>query len=340
MEQRTVTGSRPTIWDVARVAGVSQQTVSRYLREDSQMRPETIDRVRAAIDQLQYQPNLAARSMRTRRSTRVGVFIPTMSHSGMAEVFSGAVEAAHEAGYGVEAFSVDGTARDRYEKVLQVADSGQVAGVLALAPLPPESGNQYPRRAVIVVSGDYDDQTRGIGELADGSPVADLMEHLYSIGHRRFVHITGDLGFSSARARRDVFIETVERLGVGPARVFEGGWTEAHGHDAVMSLREQECPTAIIGANDLVAAGAIQAARRRGWRVPEDVSITGWDNYPLSASLEPSLTTVDVDRRKLGRSSMGRLIATLQDQEPPSPEGNLNTIVWRDSVASADQGRH
>lgn len=333
--RRSSAGIRPTIWDVARAAGVSHQTVSRYLRDDPQMRLKTKERVRHAIDELQYQPNLAARSMRTRRSARIGVFVPTISHSGMAEVFTGAIEEAYESGYGVEAFSVDGTARERHEKVLQVADSGQVAGVLALAPLPPESEDQYPGRAVIVVSSDYDDQTRAIGELADGSPIAEIMEYLHSMGHQRFLHITGDLTFASARARRHVFLETAERLPIGLAHVIEGGWTAEHGRVAVKSLREQTRPTAIIGANDLVAAGAIQGARQRGWRVPGDVSVTGWDNYALSSMLEPSLTTVDVNRRELGRSSMSRLIATLNEQEPPLLESNLNTIIWRDSVGKA-----
>ncbi|MFI9487980.1 LacI family DNA-binding transcriptional regulator [Promicromonospora sp. NPDC052451] len=358
-------GRRATIWEVAKAAGVSHQTVSRYLRNDSKMRPETVARISSAVRELDYRPNLTARSMRTRRSGRVAVLLPAVATYGPPQILSGVMEVAHEHGYTIEALSVEGGPAQRFERVLELADSGQVEGVLALAPLPPESEHRFPDRAAIVVSADYDDEFRGVGELADGSPVADLVERLAELGHRRFLHITGALDFASARGRRDVFVETIERLGLGPARVIESDWSAEGARAAVLALPEEDRPTAIIAASDVGAAGVILGARERGWSIPGDLSVTGWDNNQLGAYLQPTLTTVHVDHRKLGRAAMARLVATLRpdpgtssgtgpasasgagadprpDQgrgsiAPPGPgtttaDAPLNTIIWREST--------
>ncbi|MFC7404741.1 LacI family DNA-binding transcriptional regulator [Georgenia alba] len=328
-------GRRATIWEVAKAAGVSHQTVSRYLRHDPKMRSETVTRISRAVEQLDYRPNLTARSMRTRRSGRIAVFLPPVTHPGLARILSGAVDAAHEAGYALEVLSVEGTPDERFERVLQTADSGQVDGVLTLAPIPPESGHGSPGRAAIVVAEDYDERSRGIGELADGSPAAELVEGLADLGHRRFLHITGPLDFASARARRDVFVETVERLGLGPARLHEGRWAAEAGREAVLALPEEDRPTAIIAGSDLVAGGVIEAARERGWEIPRDLSVTGWDNLGLGAYLQPTLTTVDVDHMQLGHAAMSRLIATLGATAPPPVEGSVHTVIWRGSTGPA-----
>ncbi len=278
------------------------------------------------------------------RSGRVAVLLPAVATYGPPQILSGVMDVAHEHGYTIEAFSVEGTAADRFDRVLHLADSGQVEGVLALAPLPPESEHRFPDRAAIVVSADYDDEFRGVGELADGSPVAELVERLAELGHRRFLHLTGALDFASARGRRDVFVDTVERLGLGPALVHEGDWSAEAARAAVLALPEKDHPTAIIAASDVGAAGVVLAARERGWSIPGDLSVTGWDNNQLGAYLEPTLTTVHVDHRKLGRAAMARLVATLRAESGPTPkaepgtpssEGPLNTIIWRGSTGPA-----
>jgi DNA-binding LacI/PurR family transcriptional regulator len=337
-DQGAAAPRRSTIWEVAKAAGVSHQTVSRYLRNDTKMRPETIERISRAVAELDYRPNLAARSMRTRRSGRIAVLLPGVGSYGPPQILGGVMEVAHEHGYTIEAFSVEGTPVDRFERVLELSDSGQVEGVLALAPLPPESEHRFPDRAAIVVSADYDDRFRAVGELADGSPVAEIVERLAELGHRRFLHVTGELDYASARGRRDVFVATVERLGLGPALVHEGDWTPDAGREAVLALPDEGRPTAIIAGNDASAAGVVQGARERGWSIPRDLSVTGWNNHLLGAYLAPTLTTVQVDHHRLGRAAMSRLVATLRPElRAAPPEGPLNTIIWRDSTGPASQ---
>lgn len=326
---------RATIWQVAARAGVSHQTVSRFINGDPRMRPETRARVAASVRELGYRPNLAARSMRTQRNQRVAVVLPAMIHQGLAMALGGAVLAANEEGYAVQVVSESGDLEERADRVREIAESGDVDGVLALIPLPPASPGASRSRAAVVIADDYDEGSRSIGELADASPIAEMIEHLADLGHRRFLHVTGELRFHSARERKRVFVETIEGLGLGPARVHEGTWTAQAGREAISGLGDVDRPTAIITACDPTAAGVLEAASERGWSVPGDLSVTGWDNHVLGANMRPSLTTVDTDHRQLGRNLMHRLTASLRNEDPPADEAPLNEILWRGSTGPA-----
>jgi len=334
MQSDSTTGQRrATIWQVAAAAGVSHQTVSRYLRGDTGMRPQNKEKVRLAIEELGYRPNLSARSMRTRRSERIGVLLPSTSDF-HATALSGAIDVASAEGYAIEVFSVDGDAHDAFDLVRRIADSGQVDGILALAPLPPETENSYPGRAALVASADYDENTRSMGAMADGTPIAEIVEGLHRLGHRRFLHVTGELAYASARNRLQVFLDSAERLGIEAPRVHAGVWSARTGYDALMALTPHWRPTAVVAGSDTIAAGVINAARDLGWRVPEDLSVSGWDNQFLGAHLQPTLTTVKDDRRQLGRTAMSRLIAVLR-AEPLPEEQALSTVIWRGSTGPA-----
>lgn len=322
--------------EVARLAGVSHQTVSRYLRFNGGLKESTRARVDAAVRELGYRPNLIARSMRTRRSGRLAVVLPGLGSAGPDRVLAGAIAAAHAEGYAVEVLSVDGGSGPRTERVLELADAGQVEGVLSLAPLagedgPGEGAGSGPG-APVVVSAGYDDQMRGIGALADGSVAADLVEGLAARGHRRFLHVAGPERFASARGRRETYLRTIERLGLESHGVVDGDWSAESGRDAVRSLPADSGVTAVVAGNDAVAAGVVRGAIERGWSVPGDLSVTGWDNNPVGAYLSPSLTTVDVDRERLGREAMALLIATLRGAEPQASDAPLNRIIWREST--------
>ncbi|MEU0238996.1 LacI family DNA-binding transcriptional regulator [Nocardiopsis sp. NPDC006198] len=329
------TPRRPTIMEVARLAGVSHQTVSRYLRSEGGLKESTRERVGAAVRELGYRPNLIARSMRTRRTGRLAVLLPGLGSFSPDRMLVGAIAAARAAGFAVEVQSVDGGSGARAERVLELADSGQVEGILSLAPVVHEGDRMPAGEVPVVVCAGYDDQMRGIGELADGSVVADLVAGLAAVGHRRFLHVSGSLRFASARGRKETFLRTVERLGLESHGVVDGDWSAESGRDAVRSLAEDSGVTAVIAANDVVAAGVVRGALERGWGVPDDLSVTGWDNNPVGAYLSPALTTVDVDRERLGRDAMERLVASVRGTEPELSDGPLNRIVWRESTGPA-----
>ncbi|MBR8745009.1 LacI family DNA-binding transcriptional regulator [Nocardiopsis sp. MG754419] len=323
---------RPTIMDVARLAGVSHQTVSRFLRDEGKgLKESNRERIDAAMRELDYRPNLVARSMRTRRTGRLAIVLPSLRTLGPARMLIGAVETAHAEGFVVEVVSLGGGARARTERMSELADAGQVEGILSLSPLDLDGAGPM-NNAAVVVSADYDDEMRGIGELADASPVVELIERLADQGHRRFLHVTGDLGFASARGRRKTYEDTIAKLGLESFGVIEGTWSAEAGSAAIRALPEDSGVTAIIAGSDVIAAGVCRGAKERGWRVPEDLSVTGWDDNPVGAHLSPSLTTVDVDLVLLGENAMRRLVAAVRDTTPQLTERPLNRIIWREST--------
>jgi len=308
---------RVTIMQVADRAGVSHQTVSRYLRFNGGLKPATVQKIEAAIRNLDYKPDLIARSMRTRRTNRIAVVLPELTYF-LPSPFRGAAAAAHEAGYQVDVVSLEGDEARRRERVLSLMDSERVEGILSLTPLGDVLPQQSESGVPMLVMGEYDDKMRSTGAFADGAFAAEIVQHLADLGHRRFLHVAGSQDWASARNRRRVYIETVERLGLASYGVVGGQWSVQSGYQAARDLPANSGVTAIFAANDSVAFGVIRGLQDRGIRVPEDVSVVGWDNDELGRFLSPTLTTVELNLELIGRQAMQDLIARVENTEPPS----------------------
>lgn len=322
---------RPTSHDVAHLAGVSQSTVSFVFTGRAGISEATRERVLRAASELNYRPNLAARSMRTQRTGRLAVVVPITTMNPLT-LLSGAIAAARDEGYVVEVVSLPDDAAERVERLGEVVDSGQYEGVLGFTPLPfTDTTGGGP---IVLSVGEFDDAMHMTGEFTDSRPIAEMIERLAAQGHRRFIHLAGAEDFPSARARRDAYLATIDRLGLESLGVTGGDWSGNAGEDAVDALPDDTPPLAVIAANDVVATGAIRAATRRGWRLPQEVAVTGWDDHHQSAFLVPSLTSVVQDRERLGAYSMQRLIAAVRGSQPPQKPDGLLTIVWRESTES------
>lgn len=321
-----------TIHEVARRAGVSHQTVSRYLRDMGPFKPATTERVEKAIQELNYRPNMIARSMRTRRTGVLAVILPSQVDAMPTPTLAGAARAAHAAGCFMEISVVDGTAQDRASRAVELMESGRVDGVLSLSALPGlRDRPKGPGTAALAVLGQFDDDLRGIGPLADASIMADIVKHLAEIGHRNFLHISGPQDWTSARARRKVFEETVAELGLVSCGIVGGGWGPEVGYSTISELAPGSTVTAVVAANDYVAMGAVRAAHERGWRVPQDLSVIGWDNLETGRYATPSLSTVAVDREGQGWQAMSRLIALVRDESSPLGSPEANRLILRES---------
>jgi LacI family repressor for deo operon, udp, cdd, tsx, nupC, and nupG len=329
---------RATIYEVAALAGVSHQTVSRYLRHNGGLRPATVTRVQTAIEELNYRPNLVARSMRTRRTGRIAILLPAAATTSLPlRLLSAAGAAAHAAGYAIEILGLEGSGTDRVARAQELADSAQFEGILALAAVgdQPPPGSTTP----LVVVSDYDDELRGLGALADGAACGEVVRELVKLGHTQFLHLAGPRDYASARNRRKTFLDSTALLGVS-GTVVDGDWGGQSGYDAVMELPDDSPITAVVAANDLVATGGIRAARRRGWKVPRDLSVVGWDDYEFCRFTTPSLSTVAIDRERQGGEAMNRLIALIRGTEPPPSDArSLHTFVPRESIGTAPVGR-
>ena len=324
---------RPTIHEVAGRAGVSHQTVSRYLRNNGGLKPATVAKVQTAIDELNYRPNLLARSMRTRRTGRVAILLPSATRLLPLQLLGAVSATAHQAGYTVDLVGLEGGAVERATRAQELADSGEFEGILALAALggSPTSWSVVP----VVVIADYDDELHGLGALADGAACGEVVRYLSDLGHRSFLHLAGKQDFASARNRRQTFVDTIERLGLR-GKVIDCDWSGQSGYEAVMSLAPDTDVTAVVAANDRMAMGAVRASLSRGWRVPEDVSVFGWDDEELARFGTPSLSTVAIDRERQGQEAMQRLIALMRGTHPPVIETtSLHTVIPRESTGPA-----
>ncbi|MGJ0390934.1 LacI family DNA-binding transcriptional regulator [Microbacterium sp. CGR1] len=322
---------RPTSHDVAHLAGVSQSTVSFVFTGRAGISEATREKVLRAASALNYRPNLAARSMRTQRSGRLAVVVPIATMNPLT-LLSGAIAAARDEGYVVEVVSLPDDPAERDERLTEVVDSGQYEGVLAFTPLPfTDTTGGGP---IVLSVGEFDDAMHMTGEFTDSRPIAEMIERLAAQGHRRFIHLAGADDFPSARARREAYLATIERLGLESLGVTDGDWSGRAGEKAIDALPDDAPPLAVIAANDLIATGAIRAATRRGWNLPQDVAVTGWDDHHQSAFLVPSLTSVAQDRERLGAYSMHRLVAAVRGGEPPEKPDGLLSIVWRESTDS------
>jgi len=330
---------RVTIKEVARRAGVSHQTVSRFLRfQGAGMKGPTQERIRAAIDELDYRPNLAARAMRTRRTGRLAVLLPEGSAHSSVEVLEGVRKVAHENGYDIDVVTVGGTLRTRGQRMLELVESGLFEGVLSLTPLDPGVG-RGSSGPPLRVFGIYEDEMRSIGELAAGAPIGEIIEKLAANGHRCFMHVAGDFTYESARRRRDAYLAAIERLGLESYGVVECEWRPERAMQAVLDLPTDSRVTAIIGANDLLAAGVVRGASLRGWRIPDDLSVAGFDINELGEWLNPSLTSVQIHHARIGRAAMSQMIAELRGEPEPADDGPYMSVIWHDSVGAAPSAR-
>jgi LacI family repressor for deo operon, udp, cdd, tsx, nupC, and nupG len=327
---------RVTLLEVARHAGVSHQTVSRYLRHNGGLKPATVAKIDAAVLALGYRPDLIARSLRTRRSNRLAIVLPELTWF-VPGALRGASAAAHDAGYQIDVVSLEGDEFRRRERVLALLDSERVEGILSLTPLGGMLPDSDPAAgAAVVVVGEYDDKMRSTGVFADGRYAAGLVEHLAGLGHRQFLHVAGAADWASARNRRAVYLRTVQRLGLESYGVVEGDWSVRSGYEAARDLPADAGVTAVFAANDHVAFGVVRGLQDRGLRVPQDVSVVGWDDEQFGRYTSPTLTTVSVDRELLGRQAMESLIADVQGRERPRiPDLPPGRLVLRGSSGPA-----
>jgi DNA-binding LacI/PurR family transcriptional regulator len=332
------TSHRPSMGDVATRAGVSYQTVSRVLNEPEIVRPDTRERVRAAISELGYTRNRAARALKTSRSSLIGVLTDGSSLFGPAETTTAVETAAREAGYSVVLTSMPSGATGApqvgaellgsgVEGILVIAaHEGMAAAVAAVARSAPvvAVSAQPPQDAGVEVVGI--DQWRGAREVVD---------HLRRTGARSIVHAAGPLDWFDARARRSGFLAAVEEFGLDGEVVGPGDWSPRSGDELARQLVRSGLPDAIFAANDMMAIGVLHALHEHGVRVPEDVSVVGFDNTLGAEFLLPSLTTVAQPFAEVGRAALHHLIGLIDGSSPAAtdaPDSLLPRLVVRRST--------
>jgi LacI family transcriptional regulator, galactose operon repressor len=304
--------ARPTIYDVARLAGVSTATVSRALNGTGKIAPGTREAIDAAVEQLGYQPSAAARSLVTKTSQTIALLLPDITNPFYAELVSGIQERALEAGHTMLLCTTEGDP-EREEQYLSLLLAKQVDGALVDGlVLPPDRVARFVRDGLPIVCLDRDIDSTSVPLVqVDNQLGARLAtDHLLQLGHLRIAHIEGvpELGISQDRVAG--YHHAHHAIGLEPdAKLREvGAFTEEGGHEATRLLLERSEFTAVFAANDLSAVGAINALVESGRRVPGDVSIVGFDDLRLSRFTTPPLTTVHQPAREIAQRATQLLL--------------------------------
>ena len=355
-------GPRPVMHDVARLAGVSHQTVSRVLNGHPNVSSPTRERVVTAMRQLNYRPNTFARSLVTRRSQRIGVLSFDTRMFGPGSTLRSIERAARRAGFGVAVVGssddasgaagdhpgdgADGMAGDVAGDMIGALESLEaqaVDGIIVIAPTQAaaRSLGVLPRSVpVVALEAEFrpDQPVVSIDQL-DGGRMA--TQHLLDLGHGTVHHVAGPRDWREAVLREDGWRSTLAEARVPAPPPLQGDWTPRSGHAAGVRLAERSDVTAVFAANDQMALGVIHALSERGRRVPEDVSVVGFDDIPEAEFLRPPLTTVRQDFDEVGRQGLRLLLANIFEPDRDHRERvTIPPVLVVRASTSAPPGRY
>ena len=321
-------GRRPGMMDVARLAGVSHQTVSRVLNDPGSVRPGTRSKVQAAIEELGYRRNMAARALVTQRTRMIGVVTAGSGYFGPSATTSAIATAARAAGYASLVASLASSTEGEVGEALDFLVNRAVDGVVVVAPQTwiADSVRRAARTVPIVMVADGFEASARVHVVSVDQELGAGMatRHLLSLGHRRILHVAGPSDWFDAVARAAGWRTTLEDAGQDVPEVVAGDWSPRRGYEIGSELVARGLPDAVFASNDLMALGILAAFRDQGVRVPEDVSVVGYDDVDGAAYFAPPLTTVRQPFRELGALCLEVLLGAIEGAEgsrhsiPPS----------------------
>jgi DNA-binding LacI/PurR family transcriptional regulator len=326
---------QPNIYDVARLAAVSHQTVSRVINNYKGMKPETRERVEQAMETLGYRPNLAARALVTSKSNIVGILASGTDFTGPATTVHKMEKAARRGGYFAVTASID---PESPASVLEGIDYLQKLGIEGLVVVTPQTTavdiarDKLRSIPVITIDSMYrmDEQAVSMDNFAGATSATN---HLIELGHTRIVHVSGPKLWFESNARISGYSSAMLNAALVP-NIIDGDWTIDSGYRIGMQLKiDSPLTTAIFAANDYLALGLMHAFRLRGIPVPERVSIVGFDDLPETPYYSPPLTTVRQDFESLGTKAMELLLDKISGHRHLGHDRLIPDLIVRDSTA-------
>jgi LacI family transcriptional regulator len=293
--------------DIADASGVDVSVVSRVLSGDVRLsiKPETRQRILDAAAELKYRPNRAARSLKLARTMELAILLPDLQNVAYATIVEGAEGRASAAGYVL--LVATGSIHERVRMLEGRIDGLLIASATSASELPVEVGDRLP--AILV---NRRERGRIPSVVMNDEQVAALaVDHLAMLGHRRIAHVAGPQDTDTGRRRRQGFADQMRVAGleVGPEAVVEGPYTESAGYAAALRLLQaRPRPTAIFSANFATAVGVLAAARRLGVRIPDELSVVGFDDVAMAQFVDPPLSTVRTPLAEMGSRAVDSLL--------------------------------
>ncbi len=328
----------PTLSDVAARAGVSTATVSRCLNLPAQVQQATRDRVMTAVAELGYSPNFGARALAARRTGTIGAIIPTMENAIFARALQAFQEELHRDGMTLLVASSSYRPEIEAEQIRALVARGADALLLIGHDRSASTYEFLEQRGVpCLIAWVYDpSRPRPSIGFDNRRSMAALTEEVLRLGHRDIGIISAEIeGNDRARARVEGVRDALRAHGLDPgaAPLIETPYSfETAGAALARLMARRPRPTVVICGNDVLAVGALQMARKLGLGVPQDVSITGFDDIELATVVEPALTTVHVPHREMGREAARRLVAMLAGRDPETSTCLETRLCLRDTL--------
>jgi len=320
---KTAGTKKHTINDIARLANVSKKTVSRVINESPFVHEETRTRIREIMKQVGYTPDPQARALAFRRSFLIGLIYDNPNAPYVINIQEGALAVLRRVGFELVVHPCDRTSPDFFDEIRHFVSRQKLDGVMLL---PPVSENSELSQVLAELNCAYMrviaaplDESHNLILSRDRHSADQVAEHLVRLGHTRIAMITGPTSYRSSHERLTGFTEALARRGVPLASEYliEGKYTFESGvscAEQLLSLSPR--PTAIFAGNDETAAGVYRAAYLHGLRIPDDLTVVGFDDSPLASRLCPSLTTMHQPIRDMGRMAAESLIVKITRAEP------------------------
>jgi LacI family transcriptional regulator, repressor for deo operon, udp, cdd, tsx, nupC, and nupG len=329
------------IRDVARLADVSVATVSRALSNPEKVSPGSLAKVHAAIAELSYKPNMLARNFRSAKSYAVLVMVPDIANPFYSLFIRALEDRAQQKGYAVLLGDTRGTVERELEYIRRV-ETRMADGIIQLRPSSEKSQNNIPVN-IPCVNACGCEFTSGPAIRIDNRKAAKMMvDYLISLGHRRIGVISGLRDNPHAIDRLAGYKDSLEEAGIPFDRdlIAEGDFTMWSGLNAAFQFCNMDVkPTAIFSMNDEMAIGAMQTLKSNGFRIPEDISVTGFDDISYAKYSDPSLTTISQPAEEMGKLAMDMLLKMIEGEPLSQRECVLPTeFIIRKSTAPVKKG--
>ena len=327
----------PNIRDVARLAGVSYQTVSRVLNNAESIKPSTKQRVLDVIEEIGYRPNQAARALVTSKSRTIGVLTSQTAHYGPTTSLHAIEDAARGAGYLITTTSLSTSDQGSMTEGLEHLMAQAIEGLVVIAPQVRvfDAFRQLALTIPLVTldsTGQDAPRSLSVDQIA-GARLA--TNHLVELGHENIVHVAGPRDWIEAEARMRGFLDAISTADLRTHRPILGDWTADFGYHVGTELLDFRDFTAVFAANDQMALGLLHAFRNAGLDVPGDISVVGFDDIPEARHFFPPLTTVRQDFAELGRRSIALLVGEIEGETDLDHAQILPELIVRESTAHA-----
>lgn len=333
-----------TMKDVAKEAGVALGTVSNVLNNRSSVSDENRRKVMLAIEKLNYMPNQAARTLKTRSTKTIGLVIPSIVNPYYPELARGVEDNVSKNGYTMLLCNTDRNAEKEHEYIKMLIEKNMDGIIIVKSKLDPDIIQSYCRFCPFVLVDTFDSHFDSFDTINvnEEKGIFDALELFYDYGHRKIAYISGLMDSASSKTRLETYRRFLEKkdIAIRPEYIKNGTYDWYSGYACTIDLlRSVDPPTAILASNDLMAIGAIKAITERRLRIPFDISVMGIDDIDMATLCTPQLTTLRQPKYEMGFLAVDLLMAKFgSGSEQSADAANTNTVLDEELILRESVG--